>query len=410
MNKQNQVCPGCTLLCDDVRIDASSTKPKVINACEIGQAYFETETTERQHFVSGQPADLQSAIGSAATTLANSKAPLICGLEHLSTEAQQTAWKIADKLGATIDSNMSNSGRASSFALQRIGKVTATIGEVANRADVIIFWHCDPASSHPRLLERLNHSSVTNRMIVVVDEEETQTAKLADKFVQVSADQEVSLLAVLRARLIGSPIDSANVEETTGLSIEDVDELHSLISTAKYGTIFQGQTERDSEFGVATQSLHSLTRTLNNVTRFVSLKLRHDQNSQSAENVLGWSSGYPMAISHSLQYPRFNWLEHSAESVLERGECDSVLFATGPDLLASMNGLSKVARAHLGSIPSIALSPISNFPSEISIQTGLLAISEAGEFCRMDDVSLPIRATSTEDSVDEILRKIAALV
>ena len=409
MNKQTHVCPGCTLLCDDIAIDTSSSQQTAINACEIGQSYFQIESAEeRLHYISGQPADLQIAIESAAKTLAEAKAPLICGLEHLSAQAQQTAWKIADKIGATIDSSMSNTGRASSFALQRIGKVTATLGEVANRSDLVVFWFCDPATSHPRLLERLNRSSPTSRTIVVIDETETQTAKVADQFIQTTADQGIALLALLRAKLIGATLDPETVEESSGLSSSELNELFISLSSAAYGAVFHGQPEPDSGFDIATQSLHSLIRKLNDVTRFVGLKLRHDENSQSAENVLSWSTGYSMAVNHSLGFPRFNWLEHSAESVLSRGECDAVLFATGPDMLTAIQGLSKSARDHLGSIPKIVLSPISNFQSEIAFQIGVLAISENGELCRLDDVSLPVRArtSNSHPSADSILNNI----
>ena len=37
------------------------------------------------------------------------------------------------------------------MAQQVVGKVTCTLGEVRNRADLVIFWGSDPLVSHPRV-------------------------------------------------------------------------------------------------------------------------------------------------------------------------------------------------------------------------------------------------------------------
>ncbi len=402
------------MLCDDISFDATSSTPEAINACDIGQAYFQITPAETQtHYIAGEPAELDDAVETAAKTLTESKAPLVCGLENLSTQSQQTAWKIADKIGATIDSSLSNHGRAGTFALQRVGKVTATIGEIANRSDLILFWFCDPVTSHPRLLERLRSSPNSDkRKIIVVDEHTTKTAKLADTFIQAPQINGPAILSGLRAEISQTKLDPFLVELSTGLTSEQIADLFNLMSAAQYGCIVHGQLNPDSAFDVAAQSLYSLIRNLNDVTRFVGLKLRNDRNAQSAENVLAWSSGYPFAANHALGFPRFNWLEHSAESVLTRGECDAILLATSADLSASFSGLSKVAREHLATIPKIILSPIENVSSCVAFQVGVPAISESGEFCRLDDVSMSIRSllANSTTSANSILERIMHLV
>ena len=125
------------------------------------------------------------------------------------------------------------------------------------------------------------------------------------------------------------------------------------------------------------------------------MKLRTDSNAISAENVLAWSSGCAMAVNHAANFPRSNWLEYSAETVLTRGECDTVLLATGVDLKTAFAGLSKVAQQHLASIPRIALSPIENLPVEVAIATGVAGLNVGGEFCRNDDVMMPLAPLAT---------------
>jgi formylmethanofuran dehydrogenase subunit B len=211
---------------------------------------------------------------------------------------------------------------------------------------------------------------------------------------------------VLRAKLKGIELDSEIVAQATGLNTAQLDSLFSELASAKYGSIFYEQTYDDSVFDLATDSLLTLIRQLNDLTRFVGMKLRKDGNSHSA--VLAWSSGYPFAINFARKFPRFNWLEYSAETVLTRGECDAILFATGTDLQVGFSGLSRTAQDHLGSIPKIAMSPIQNFPSDVSFQVGVPGLTEAGEFCRNDDVSMPLASAreTASHNTESILEKI----
>ena len=158
------------------------------NACELGRRWFERPLPKLLNLVDGQPAELQTAISSAVQLLSQSTAPLICGLDHLTTQAQQNAWRLADRLGATIDSTMTNAGRASQFALQRIGNVTATLGEVASRSDLVVYWYCDPESTHPRHLARYGKpDDGKNRTVVVVDDHQSATARAGRRVYRIAS-------------------------------------------------------------------------------------------------------------------------------------------------------------------------------------------------------------------------------
>lgn len=398
------------MLCDDIEITNTGSRTVAINACDKGQQYFQINgDATPTHSVSGQPVDLEAAINATIEILNQSKSTLICGLDQLTTQAQQAAWKLADKIGATIDTTFSNDARSNMFALQRVGKVTATIGEIANRSDLVVFWFCDPELTHPRLLERLNTPpDHPNRRVIVVDQTETKTAKQADMYIQADRDSCPPILATLRARFAKVSVDENRVRESTGLEPGSIENLADALRQAQYGSIFYGQTTPDSSFDIATESLSQLIRQLNNETRFVAMKLRTDTNAQSAENVLSWSSGYPFAADHRLNYPRFNWLEFSAETILTRGQCDAILFAAGPGLQETFAGLSPTARDHLGSIPKIAITPFVDFQNDVAIQVGIPGLSEAGEFCRNDDISLPLGKTRLTNGISsaEVLNRL----
>ncbi len=402
-------CPACTLLCDDVDVSELEAVD-----CPKAQSFFQIEVAKDfVHHVDGKPAGLESSIQAAVELLQHSRAPLVCGLENLTTQSQQVAWKIAERSRATLDTTMTNGGRGSIFSLQRTGKVTATLGEMANRSDVIVCWFCDPVKTHPRLLERLSKPGVSNRRILVIDDSDTSKASRLGEHVYVERENAAAVLAILRALLVGIQIESDRILETTGLELSQLESLLDVITSAKYGSIIYGQLQGNSAFDLVTDSLTLLIRELNDKTRFVGMKLRTDLNAQSAENVLAWSSGYPFAVNFSRKYPRFNWLEYSAETVLSRGECDAVLLATGVDWQSSVSGLSQAAREQLETIPTVAISPVGNCPADISIQVGIPALSQTGEYCRNDDVSMPLRsvqkpeATTAESVLGAILTAIS---
>lgn len=394
------VCAGCSLLCDDISFSA---KVPDVKGCQTGADFYEIEAASSSFKVAGENATFGSAVEAASKVLGNSKAPLVCGLDQLTMQAQIAAWKVAERIGAAVDTTLSNHGRASMFALQRTGKVTATLGEIASRSDLVIFWFCDPASTHPRLLQRLGN---TKRKIVVFDESATETARAADHFFQVDSAKAASVLAGVIA-LVGDVSLSSDQLARIPLVLEDLNRIVSEISSAKYGSIFFGQPTRDSQFDLSTDLVHSLIRKLNDVTRFVGQKLRTDSNTQSGEDVLAWSSGFPFAINYAQGGPRFNWLEYSTETLLERGECDSILIASGLDLQTTFAGLSRIAKSHLNSIPKVILSPIEGIEGDVSFVVGVAGVNESGDWVRNDGVALPVTSLKEngEVSANEIFEK-----
>jgi formylmethanofuran dehydrogenase subunit B len=81
------------------------------------------------HRIAGRVVDFQTAITKAEDLLAQSRAPLICGLDGLCIESQRAAFRLADRLRATVDTRLCDSGRGEIYSLQRVGRVTATLGE-----------------------------------------------------------------------------------------------------------------------------------------------------------------------------------------------------------------------------------------------------------------------------------------
>ena len=102
----------------------------------------------------GQSADVDAALAAAAELLAGARRLLVVLAPDLTSQAQRAALALADLLRATVDSATSDRPPPALLAAQRRGRAAATLGEIRNRADVLLFWGVDPAARYPRYLSR----------------------------------------------------------------------------------------------------------------------------------------------------------------------------------------------------------------------------------------------------------------
>jgi formylmethanofuran dehydrogenase subunit B len=382
-NTKRLLCTGCTLLCDDVKFDVSGTTISSEVDCVVAQAFI--ENSNRYLAAGFKTSDNHRADAKAIVDrLQSADAPLIVGLNHLTTEAQQWAWRVADVAGATIDTTLSKANRASIYALQRQGKVTASLGEIANRSDLIVFWFCDPVKTHPRLIERLTRPpAAIQKRILVVGDGNSATAKVADDVIALPESDAADFIRDVRLAI-------GNQEDAPCTASDEALKLARILTSSNYGSWIYGHTDIVAEQDDVTIASQALVRQLNDHTRFIGLSLRADQNAASGENVLASSSGFPAAVDLSMSIPQYNGPEHAAETVLENGECDFVLLFAGWGTSGEIDKLSPVAKSVLAKTPKAVISsevPL-EMEAEMSVQVDRAGVSDRGEFCRIDDVSL----------------------
>lgn len=409
------VCTFCGVLCDDivVRTEGQRVAEADTHGCAAGQAFFLGEYPQRVPRVRGGPVALATAVGQAATLLARARHPLIAGLSATSSEAQRCAVALADALGASIDAPLSATLGPRVLALQMVGEVFATLGEVKNRADLIICWGVDPLRSHPRLLSRdaLNPAGLfvsggrVDRTLVVIDTDRTATAAQADWFLQVRPAEDFEALVGLRAWLRGHAV------ATTELAGQPAAEWRRLIDRlrgARYGVIFYGpglSMTRGQHHNLA--QLFALVQDLHRYTRCTSIPLRGPLghgNAAGAYKVLTWQTGYPFAVNMSRGYPRYNPGEFTMDDLLRRGEVDVALLLGD----VATSDLSQEALQALTHIPRVVVGAAEDRAAEVSIPTAIYGIHAAGTMYRLDGV--PVRArqliTSELPSDAEVLTRL----
>ncbi|MEX0612638.1 MAG: formylmethanofuran dehydrogenase subunit B [Pirellulales bacterium] len=412
-------CTVCGCVCDDLRLTFSGDRVShVEGACRLAQPWFASLSeppTRPPASVDGKPVSLKQAVERAADILRDSRAPLIWGLSRSSTAGQRAAVLLAEQIGATIDTTASVCHGPSIMAIQEVGESTCTLGEVRNRADLVIFWGADPAESHPRHFERYSVDAKglfvprgrADRNLIVIDSEHTATSRLADTFVKIPRDSDFEMIWAIRQLLRGIDLPASF---DIGVPHHELQRLATQMSNCRYGAVFFGLGLAQRSIGHANvEALLRLVADLNDFTRFTARRLRIPGDVAGADAVLCWLTGFPFAVNLARGYPRYNPGEYSANDLLERGEVDAcVLVGSEP-----CRELSPRARRAIEHIPTIALDYPNVEPAidaTIQITTAIYGIHAAGTAYRMDEVPIPLRrlVPSSYPTDDKVLHDISA--
>jgi formylmethanofuran dehydrogenase subunit B len=293
--------------------------------------------------------------------------------------------------------------------------VRCTLGEVKNRADLIIYWGSNPAECHPRHFTRYTLTPKgkyvpqgrKGRTMVLVDVRRTPSARAADIFLQVRPGTDFEVLTALRALLKGQPVDAARLA-MTGVTLEQLTDLVARMKRARFVAFFFGMgLSMTRGKHMNSSAILTLAAELNAFTKSVIMPMRGHGNVTGSDLVLRWSTGYPFGVNFSRGYPRYNPGEFSTVDLLVRGEVDAVL-VLGADPGATM---PQPAIDHLSRASTIVLDPKVTHTSRIArvhITTAATGISAGGTAYRMDEVPIPLRPAlrSPYPTDEEVVRRI----
>lgn len=406
-------CTVCGCVCDDLRLTINQGRiTEAVGACQLSRQWFLDQDSRSPAVaeIDGREATLEAAIDRAAGILRRARYPLIYGLSRSSTPGQRAAVALAEQLQANIDTTASLCHAPSIMAIQEVGESTCTLGEIRNRADLVIFWGVNPAQSHPRHFERYSGDPIglfvprgrADRTVIVIDSHRTESADLADLFIQVEPGRDFEALWTLRGLVRGiRPAPGSD----TGLPLDVLQDLTRRMTSCRCGVFFFGLGLASRGLGHRNvEALLQLTRDLNAHTRFHARRMRIPGDVTGADAVLCWRTGFPFSVNLSRGYPRYNPGEFSANDMLERGEVDACL------LLGSegVRDMSPAAQDQLRRIPTIALdhpTVDSAVKPDVRFTTAVYGVHLAGTAYRMDEVPIPLRPVlkASYPSDEEIL-------
>jgi formylmethanofuran dehydrogenase subunit B len=392
------VCTACGCACDDLAVTVRDERIAAFSPpCPLAAQFLLAERAA----AADSPAEIAAKVEQAADLLREAKAPLVMGLERATVEAQRHAVALADRVGAVLVPSDDRGVSRSHRAVQTLGAVTATLGEVAQRSDVVLYWQCDPATTHPRHIDRF--ASRAGQRRIVVDSWPSPTAALVDDYILIPADSGPACLATLRSAVRGIALDSHGVEEQTGNSLESWLQLAEHLRAARYAAVFT-ETADDA----TALAIPQLVRDLHQHTRAVALTLGGAWNAVGAAQVLTWQTGLTGAVSFARGYPQQLEGDALVAGLLSRREVDAALIVAADPFA----GLPAAAAAHLRSIPTIVLDDrdtATTAAAKIAIRTAAFGLATGGTTFRSDGVALPLwpALTPRNPPVADVLAQLA---
>ncbi|MDN7024192.1 formylmethanofuran dehydrogenase subunit B [Methanoculleus sp. FWC-SCC1] len=402
------LCPLCGCLCDDVAVRiVDNAVVSADNACSLGSGKFLSQSRIYEPIVRDgegwRRTGFDDAVRRAAEILRSAERPLLFGWSGTSAEAQCLGIHIAEEIRGVIDNCSSICHGPSIIGIQESGHPGSTLGQMKNRADVVIYWGSNPIESHPRHMSRYttfcNGKYRTNghqdRTLVVVDIRKTDTAKIADEFIRIKPGGDYAVFSALRAIVRGQ----ADIipPSVAGIPKEKLLWLADLCKKAKFGALFTGigLTQSPGKYKNVRCAIQ-LVDELNRHTKFTLTPMRGHWNVNGTNQTFSYLTGFPYGVDFSRGIPYYNPGETTAVDMLSKKEADACLII-GADPGAH---LPRRCVEHLAAIPTIVIDPyisLSTALAEIHIPVACVGIETEGIGYRMDSVPLRMKKVIDAD-------------
>jgi len=385
-------CLGCGCGCDDLVVEVAGGRiASVTPPCPLAQAWFSDGRVPSAIRRGGADAPLDAALADAAELLAGvSGRVLVVLAPEITSQAQRTALAVADVLRARVETATSGPAAAGLLAAQRRGRTGATLGEIRNRADVVVFWAVDPGPRYPRYWSRYAPEPVgthvpqgrKGRVVISVSIGRDRGPAGADGELALEPDQEVPALSVMRAVALGNTLGDLPPP------LKAAGDIGAQLAKARYSAIVYeaepaAEPARDPYRG---EGLLALAQALNGPSRAALSPLRAGGNRSGAEAVLTSHTGYPMSVTYGSGAPAYR--------PASRGLAEAAADAAAILVVGSASAMGESLAAAAGRAPVVIVGPRASeapFAARVAVDTGVAGIHEAGTAYRMDDMPLRLR-------------------
>ena len=420
------LCPFCGCVCDDIVVEVEDGKiTKVKGACAMGKSkimgHHRMEKPAIREDGALKECSYEEAIRKAAEILASARRPLLYGWSSTVCEAVRLGVELAIETGAIIDNTASVCHGPSVLAIQDVGLPSCTLGQIKNRADLVIYWGSNPVFAHANHMKRYSYLAKgfflpggrKDKKMVVVDVRETKSAKMADLFIRVHPTKDYLVFSALRAILRGH--EDVVPEEVGGVPKKDLLSLAEMVKNAKFVITFfgMGVTQSGARHNNIVNAIE-FTRAAHLHTKSTIMPMRGHYNVNGFNQICTWLLGYPFAVDLSQGYPWYNPGETGAVDALVRKECDAALIiASDP-----ASHFPADAVKHLAKIPVIQIDPYANPTTEFAdvvIPSAICGVEAEGSVYRMDNVPLRLRKIidskfmTDEEIIRQILEEVRAI-
>jgi formylmethanofuran dehydrogenase subunit B len=403
MTEINEVpSPFCGVGTDDLTIQVDGASLKVINnGCAVNTPAFEQPLADTQPRVNGKITDLATAVDKAAAILQAAKQPLLGGCAT-DVNGMRALLALADKTGAVVDHMSFNYARHNLLTLLDSGWMNTTLAEVKNRCDVLLIIGADPESFAPRFFERYLWTDAAmflenpaQRKIIYLGKAPSGKASTSPEgqdaqVFECAQDQLPEAVSVLRALIKGRPILA---ESAGGIPVTDLELIAKQLKAAVYGVVTWTVTDlRFDHAELTVQTVCEIVKDINDQgSRCSGLPLVGKEGEQTANQVCGWTTGYPARVSFAKGFPEYDPFLFDSQTMINAGEVDAQVWVQAFNVNAKPLSVT---------VPTIVLGRSGMaFEQEpdVFIPVGTPGIDHAGHAFRMDNV-VAIRLKKLRDA------------
>ena len=394
--------PFCGIGTDDLTIRVEGVSLKVIeNGCAVNTPAFEQPITDTSARVDGKAVSLEVAIAKAAALLKGTRLPVIGGCAT-DVNGMRGLLALADRCGAVVDNINFTGARNNFLALQDSGWMNTTLAEVKNRCDFLLVVGTDLEVFAPRFFERylwnkeaMFLDDTSQRSVIYLgkapsgDASTSPSGQKAQVF-ECATEDLPEVVAVLRALVKGRPIRATSV---CGITVVDLQTIADKFKAAKYGVVtWAAGALAYPQAELTVQTLSEMIKDINDQnTRCSGLPLAGKEGDQTANQVCGWTTGYPARTRFSVGYPEYDPFLNDSNVLLTNGEADALVWVHAFNVKAvpPITALPTIVVGRSGMI--FAKEPA------VFIPVGTPGIDHAGHAYRMDNV-VAIRLKKLRDS------------
>ena len=328
--------PFCGIGTDDLTIQVDGVSLKVTeNGCAINTPAFEQAITDTSPRVQGKEVSLDEAVTQAAELLRNTNQPVFGGCAT-DVNGMRALLSLADRSGAVVDNINFTGARRNILAMQDSGWMNTTLAELKNRCDLLLIVGTDLEGFAPRFFERYlwNAESMflddtSQRNVVYLgkapsgDASTSPNGKKAKVLECANADLP-EVVALLRALIKGNQVLA---ESVGGIAVSELQSLTDQLQSATYGVVTWAAGALDfSQAELTVQSICEFVKDLNANTRCSGFPLGGKEGDQTANQVCGWTTGYPARTRFSSGFPEYDPFLNDVDFLLSESEADALLW------------------------------------------------------------------------------------
>ncbi|PKM11237.1 MAG: formylmethanofuran dehydrogenase subunit B [Gammaproteobacteria bacterium HGW-Gammaproteobacteria-3] len=394
--------PFCGIGTDDLVIAVEGVSLTVTkNGCAVNTPAFEQAITDIAPRIAGKEVSLDVAVTKAAALLKDTRQPVFGGCAT-DVNGMRALLALADKSGAVVDNMNFTGARRNFLALQDSGWMNTTLAEVKNRCDLLLIVGVDLERFAPRFFERylwceaaMFLADTGQREVIYLGKAPSGKASTSPKGrkAQVFACADADLpevLAVLRALVKGHPV---RAEAVGGIAVSDLQMIAGKLQAAQYSVVtWAAAALAFSQAELSVQMLCEIVKDINNQnTRCSGLPLGGKDGDQTANQVCGWTTGFPARTRFSGGFPEYDPFLYDTRQMLDRGEADALVW------VQAFNADSTPPKTTLPTIVLGRSGMVFEREPDVFIPVGTPGVDHAGHAYRMDNV-VAIRLKKLRDS------------